>query len=451
MRLRLWAALLLGSLLVAVVGAAPATAQFDLRALFGYGDPPPAQRPPPMRRGDPYGPRGGYHQQAPASRGPYYPGMPVYPPEARRPYAYPDEYRRPVQPRREIRRPSYSERAERRRRSRAAPSTPARTQDKPEPQVEPSTFVVMFGDALAELVAQGLEDAYEDVDEVEVVGKARGDSGLSRPDVYDWPKVIQDYLASNPRITVAVVMLGANDRQPIREGEATFDPLSDRWREIYRDRVDAVVRAFAERKIPLVWVGTPPMKNDKFSADLIVMNEIYRDRVQKAGGVYVDIWQGFVNDENRYAAVGPDVDGQTARLRANDGVSFTRAGARKAAHFVEIELKRLIEQKGAGAAVASLPKAPDTPASPQSIDQLINASIPALPEPPGLPSLPAKPVAGPVLPLTRAETSSGGALLSGRPAFDGDAAYTVDRALKQGIAPAPKPGRADDFTWPPPS
>jgi hypothetical protein len=32
------------------------------------------------------------------------------------------------------------------------------------------------------------------------------------------------------------------------------------------------------------------------------LNEIYRDRVQRAGGVYVDVWPAFVDDANRYAA-----------------------------------------------------------------------------------------------------------------------------------------------------
>ena len=70
--------------------------------------------------------------------------------------------------------------------------------------------------------------------------------------------------------------------------------------------------------------------------------------MERLGGTYVDIWPGFVDDENRYTATGPDVDGQSARLRANDGVLFTRAGARKAAHFADTEIKRLLDAKRPG-------------------------------------------------------------------------------------------------------
>ena len=332
--LRSWAGLVLAGLLLCLAGERTAHAQ-----------------------GFPFFPANPYANPAPAGRPSYYPGAPAYP-DARRPsYREERRARRPVyREERQARRPAY--RAERapRRPVRAAPAAEARKAQPEKPAIEPSTYIVVFGDSLADLIADGLDDAYDEAPEIEVVSKAKGDSGLVRNDAYDWPKVIQDYLNGNPQITFAVMMVGVNDRQAIREGEAAHDPLSDRWRDIYRDRVDAVAQAFADRKIPLLWVSAPPTKNEKFSADMAAMNEIFRERVQKAGGVYVDIWPGFVNDENRYAPVGPDVDGQTARLRAADGIHFTSAGARKAAHFAEVEIKRLLEARSGASVAAPAPQ-----------------------------------------------------------------------------------------------
>jgi hypothetical protein len=423
-------------------------------SLFGFRrpDPPPvapAATPPPVEARRPITPDAGE---------PY--GRRAYPERA---YREPAErpHREPVE--RAVHDPG--ERTFERRRvvARPAPAVraPRAVVEKPK-AVEPTTHVVVFGDSLAEALRDGLHEAYEDAVEIDVVNRTRGDSGLVRTDHYDWAKAIGDYLSTNPKITSAVVMLGINDRQPIREGDVSHDPLSDRWREIYRDRVDALVRIFSERRIPLIWVGTPPVKNEKSSAELVALNDIYRDRVQRAGGTYVDIWPGFVDDENRYAAVGPDTGGQTARLRMNDGVHFTDAGARKVAFFVETELKRLLGRKD-GSAVATVPAAtgggeagsqpgaaqPGAGAGTDAIDRIITASLPALPEPPGVIPLAARPAAGPVVPLTRPDTSPGGTLLGARPRFDGDAAFLVDQALRNGVAPIPRPGRADDFSWPP--
>ena len=342
---------------------------------------------------------------------------------------------------------------------------PARALTPPKPAIaktEPHVQIAVFGDSLADHLAKGLDDVFEDNADVAVIDRAKGDSGLVRQDVIDWPKVAQDYLQTNPKVRYALVMLGANDRQPIRDGEETVDPLTDRWRTLYRARVDALIKVFTDRKLPLVWVGLPPVQSESLSRDLAAINDIVRDSVTQAGATYVDIWPGFVDDRDRYAASGPDPEGQIAKLRTADGVHFTKAGGRKLAHFADVELKRLMgtapapaDQPSATVAPSGLPAvvAPSLDGTGQStdtaaIDRQITAMLPSLPEPPGVPALPVKPAAGPVIPLSRTEVSPGGSLLTGRPR-DADNLGTVERTLLRGNAPMPQPGRADDFRWPP--
>jgi hypothetical protein len=336
------------------------------------------------------------------------------------------------------------------------------------PKVDPTTFVVVLGDTLGELLAGGLDEALGDVPTAAVIRKTRADSGLVRSDFHDWPKVVREILASDQRITVGVMLLGANDRQAIREGDITHEPLSERWRELYRDRVDAVVQAFAERRVPLIWVGAPPMQNGRLSTDLVTLNEIYRQRSERAGAVYVDLWQGFVDAENRYSASGPDLSGQIARLRTSDGVHFTRAGARKAAHFADVALRRLLPDVSGGPVLASpfpgpspqgVPLQPGIEAAPlppelqpggieRMIDQIARLSNGL--EPIRLPEIKVKPVAGPVLPLTGPAVAQGGTLVStlGAARGTGPDASVLNRVFEDGKAPAPAAGRADDFRWP---
>jgi hypothetical protein len=60
----------------------------------------------------------------------------------------------------------------------------------------------------------------------------------------------------------------------------------------------------------------------------------YRSRAEKAGIVYVDIWDGFVDEAGQFSPQGPDYEGQIRRLRTSDGVYFTKFGARKLADYV---------------------------------------------------------------------------------------------------------------------
>ncbi len=67
----------------------------------------------------------------------------------------------------------------------------ARLPDPVKPAVaktEPSVQIAVFGDSLADHLARGLDDAFEDNSDVAVVDRAKGDSGLVRRDVVDWPK-----------------------------------------------------------------------------------------------------------------------------------------------------------------------------------------------------------------------------------------------------------------------
>ena len=323
------------------------------------------------------------------------------------------------------------------------------------PKVDVSSHIVVMGDSLANLLANGLDDALNNRPDVEVVHKAKPDSGLVRSDFYDWPKAVSDLLASDQKISIGVILLGLNDRQPIREGETVHEPLSPRWLELYRDRIDAIANAFAGKRVPLIWVGAPPMQNGRLSADLVTLNDLYRQRVEKAGGQYVDLWGGFVDAENRYAATGPDVSGQPMRLRLGDGIHFTVAGARKAAHFVDLVIRRMIEA-APQASVMALPAAPDTGAptapelKPGGVERLIDQMVAGVPTI-GLPAaLQARPLAGPIQPLTGLATASEQPLLAsitearGR----GDAAIQLERVFGQGIAPDPVSGRLDDYRWP---
>jgi hypothetical protein len=58
----------------------------------------------------------------------------------------------------------------------------------------------------------------------------------------------------------------------------------------------------------------------------------------------IDVFASTANQDGRYDAYGPDISGANRLLRQGDGITFTPAGNRKLAHFVERELKRDIVQ-----------------------------------------------------------------------------------------------------------
>ena len=115
---------------------------------------------------------------------------------------------------------------------------------------------------------------------------------------------------------------------------------TDKWAELYSKRIDEMIAVLKTKGVPVLWVGLPAISGTNATGEMSYLDELYRARAEKAGITYVNIWDGFVDDQGRYAVQGPDFEGQICRLRSGDGVHFTNAGALKLAHYAEHDLRR---------------------------------------------------------------------------------------------------------------
>ena len=137
-------------------------------------------------------------------------------------------------------------------------------------------------------------------------------------------------------------MIGANDRQQMLVDGVRETVRSEGWNKEYAARAAELAKAISARKVPFLWVGMPPFKSSKTMLDMLAFNDIYRAAAASAGGEYVDIWDGFVDENGAYMSNGPDINGQPARLRANDGINLARPGKRKVAFYAEKPLYKLL-------------------------------------------------------------------------------------------------------------
>ena len=298
----------------------------------------------------------------------------------------------------------------------------------------PATTVMVIGDTMADWLAYGLEEVLSDTPDVGVVRNIRPTSGLMRYDAkndsLEWSGVVKDALV-NEKPSAIVIMLGLNDRLPLRDkappkpapqaaaqpqaqpqnqdktvppdtakpdGEqppiaasepqrqgpvGSYDFHTDKWAELYAKRVDDMIAALKSKGVPVLWVGLPAVYGTKSTGDMSYFDEIFRARAERAGIVYVDIWDGFVDESGRYVTQGPDFEGQIRRLRTGDGVHFTKFGAVKLAQYVAQDLRRVMSS------------------------HVVPVALPAPESGPAKPGGGARPAVGPVLPLTVSRKTSG--------------------------------------------
>jgi hypothetical protein len=239
----------------------------------------------------------------------------------------------------------------------------------------------------------------------------------------------QDDAEQAPSDTPAIVA----EPEPARPVGAlvNYEFRSEKWVEAYNKRIDDTIAALKSKNVPVFWVGLPPIRGTRSSSDAGFLNDLYRSRAEKAGITYIDVWDGFVDEAGRYVNFGPDFEGQRRRLRSEDGVYFTKAGARKLAHYVEREVQRAMVTR---ATPVALP-VPDEPATaPQATAR-------------SAPGAAARPLAGPVMPLTTAVRDTDELLGAGAPRQSISDAM-ASRVLVKGEAVTAPAGRSDDFVWP---
>lgn len=285
--------------------------------------------------------------------------------------------------------------------------------------------VLVVGDFVASGIGDGLTEAFLQMPGVTIDARTNGSSGLVRQDYYNWERELPA-LIDEIKPAVVVVSVGANDRQMMTIGGVKEKFRSEAWTREYERRVADLVADVSGKDVPLLWVGMPAFQTASMTADMSAFNTIYRSAVEKAGATFIDIWDGFVDEDGRFVVTGSDINGQQVRLRGQDGVSMTKAGKRKLAFYVEKDIRRILgdammtdgQQPGGEAVTDMVVTAPSDPAD----------------------ILRTQPIS-----LTDPMLDGGVVLLGGAAAGTGSGRSPRDRMIEKGeFAEAPA-GRVDDF------
>ncbi len=209
-----------------------------------------------------------------------------------------------------------------------------------QPSVAHHLTILKIGDSLGEELGFGLTDVLGHDRFVTVVQDAVGDTGLARPDYYNWPQHLATELSQlHPR--VVVVLLGGDDGQNFNANGGVVVFGSPAWHAIYSARVAALMSEATAAGAHVVWVGLPVMSSVSFSAEMAAMNAIYAAQAASHPGVlFVATWKLFADASGRYAASLPGPNGQAVLMRNPDGVHFSGAGDDRLATAVVAAMER---------------------------------------------------------------------------------------------------------------
>jgi hypothetical protein len=287
-----------------------------------------------------------------------------------------------------------------------------------------ATRLAVFGDSLAIDLSRALERFYADDPNLMVIGQGISSSGFVRDDYFDWNGALAQQIAADS-FDIAVVIIGINDRQELRANGQTYPALSEGWTSAYQARLNTFLGQLRAARKPVVWLGLPPMSRSEYSAAITQISALHRMAAFSGGAEFLDIYDRFVGEDGRYSAYGPDVNGQNALMRKDDGIHFSSAGSDKLAFYISQAIRTFYRGGGVSIAVA---------------DPLLGTDAAAMLRPPyqGLGQIRLLEVAGAVIPLSRAPQRADDLLLA-----TGAAASGPGFSLEQ-LVQAPQ-GRVDAF------
>jgi hypothetical protein len=315
-----------------------------------------------------------------------------------------------------------------RRKKPASVSDPAVTGAEVEVAKQPDAKkILVIGDFMGSALADGLIVAFASDPGIIIEKKTDGSSGLVRDDHLDWPQTLTTYIGE-VKPALVVIMLGANDRQQMVVNGKREKFQTEPWKAEYERRVATIIEVTRQNKIPFVWTGLPAFSSPSLSADAATLNNYYRAKAEFAGGEFVDIWDGFADENGKFIASGSDINGQPVRLRGSDGLSLTKAGKRKIAFYVEKPIRKLIG--------SSLPFVSTLNANANSDETAVAPTI-------------ANIVSVPPISLMDPDLDGGSQLLDAASLPKTNGTSPRDTLIEMGETVVAPDGRVDDFMWKP--
>ena len=201
-----------------------------------------------------------------------------------------------------------------------------------------ATRLAVFGDSMAIDLAKALGRLYAEDPNLVIIAQGVGDSSFVRPDFFDWNRTITEQIAANS-FDIAVIIIGINDRQKMRIDGASYGSLTPEWTAVYSARVADFVAQLRNANKPAIWVGLPPMEAPTYAKAINQISEIQKLAVFSGGAEFLDIYERFATEDGKYTTHGPDLNGNRVRMRKDDGIHFSAAGADKLAFYLSQTLK----------------------------------------------------------------------------------------------------------------
>ena len=185
--------------------------------------------------------------------------------------------------------------------------------------------VLFAGDSIMEELGPALAQMLAGKKGLKLVQAGRSSTGLCRPDFYDWPKAMREYMTTlHPKLVV--ICVGTNDDQSVSDAGKRYHYISPGWEQAYAHKVEEIIDIIAQNGGTSIWISPPIMGPNYLRPRVFAIKEVIRQTCERRNVVFIDVWQTLADSAGNYQRFIVDSNRKKTALRTKDGVHVTQAG-----------------------------------------------------------------------------------------------------------------------------
>jgi len=210
----------------------------------------------------------------------------------------------------------------------------------PHPTAANPLRVLVVGDSIGLDLGQALVNDLAGTGVVAPTLDGQVDTGLSRPDYFNWPAELLADLA-NHRPQLVVVMIGANDPQSLVEGSGSIPFGTPAWNGAYAQRVGTFIAEANAAGAHVLWVGMPPMARPDLNAQMQVVNSVVQGQIaaHPTGATFLTSFSSLADAHGNFTAYLPDSSGAEVNIRTPDGTHLSPGGGERLSQAVMASMR----------------------------------------------------------------------------------------------------------------
>lgn len=206
--------------------------------------------------------------------------------------------------------------------------------------------VLLIGDSLMQGLAPHLVARFNRKHQIQTVDMSRHSTGLTYPAFYNWPDAVRGAFEKQS-FNVLIVFMGANDPWDMTINGKYIRFASDRWNEIYRERVRSILDIAKAHNTRVIWLSTPPMGREDIKAKIPQLNQLYQTELASYAGNarFIDTAPVLTTDGVTYTRFIEVPERGCVMLRTDDGIHFTTQGHKLLSKLTLVQFKLPVVKK----------------------------------------------------------------------------------------------------------